>query len=240
MDQVASLAILLRTHEPVSIYGPSSVARSAIEVAARCYHLLEPGITPLERIRRHQTERLAGLWEQKKIAERVAEGRLSTQVQTAIEHLDRRMKMITDSAHRHGLTPRVKDKKRLPFLAGQGVARAIGATDLVEALVGQGNGLGAVSYQTLSAVGHGREHGMIQYFTRRGALLDRTHGDVFGSIEATAQQTALDLAGTPIGVVRMLDRLYADFGWPNQDVAMAGRRLLQVWARIAEIPSISA
>ncbi|MCX5604913.1 hypothetical protein OOK29_43000 [Streptomyces phaeochromogenes] len=237
MDHLAGLAVLLGTNSPVCIYGPSSMARSAIEVAARCYYLVEPGISPLERIRRHQSARLAGLWEQKKLAETmVSKGRVSVKLQESIEHLDRRMTTITDSAKRHGLAPRVKDKKRLPFLAGPGATRPFSATDLVEDLVGKGNGLGTASYQTLSAVGHGRESGVIQYFTRRGALLDRTHGDVFGTIEASAQQTALNLAAIPLAMFGMLDRLYTHFGWPSQDVGPAAKRLLQVWGRIAEIP----
>ncbi|WP_432034660.1 hypothetical protein [Streptomyces antibioticus] len=235
MDHLAGLAVLLRTHDPVCIYGPSSLARSTVEVASRCYYQLEPGILPLERIRRHQSDRLASLWEQKRLAE-AASGRRPAQMQTAIDHLDRRMKTVVDSAKRHGLTPRVKDAKRPPFIAGPGVTKGCGATDLVEALIGQGRGLGTVSYQTMSAVAHGRQHGLMQYLKGRGVLLDRTHGDSFGSIEATAQETALDLAGIPLAVVRVLDRLYAHFGWPNGQAHPATRRLLHVWGRVAEIP----
>ncbi|MWA10707.1 hypothetical protein [Streptomyces sp. BA2] len=236
MDHFAGLATLLRTHEPVCIYGLSSLARSAIEVAARCYYLMEPEISPLERIRRQQSERLAGLWEQEKLAAIISQGKQSVEFQEATASLDLRMKTITDSARRHGLFPRVKDKKRPPFLAGPGVPRAFSSTDLVEALVGQGNGLGVVSYQTLSAVGHGREQGVIQYFTRQGVLLDRTHGDLFGTIEASAQQVAVNLAGTPIAMVGMLDRFYGHFGWPSGGVRPSINRLLEVWGRIAEIP----
>ncbi|MFH9073206.1 hypothetical protein [Streptomyces alboflavus] len=233
MDHLAGLATLLRTHEPACIYGPSSLARSAIEISARCYYLMEPGISPLERIRRQQGERLAGLWEQKKLAEVMSSGKMSAEVQESIARMDLRMKEIADSAHRHGLTPRVKDKKRLPFLAGPGASKPVSSTSLVEELVGQGKGLGTISYQTLSAVGHGREQGMIQYFNRQGVLLDRTHGDLFGSIEASAQQTAVNLAGTPIATFGMLDRLYAQFGWPSLSVGPPAKRLLQIWGRVA-------
>ncbi|MFJ6730284.1 hypothetical protein ACIQPQ_35835 [Streptomyces sp. NPDC091281] len=235
MDHLAGLSILLRTHKPVCVYGPSSLARSTIEVASRSYYLLEPGLMPLERIRRHESDRLASLWEQKRIAE-AARRTTSTTMQAAIDHLDGRMKTVIESARRQGLTPRVKDEKRPPFIAGPGVTRNVGATDLVEALIGQGGGLGTVSYQTMSAVSHGRQHGMMQYLKSQGALLDRTHGDSFGSIESTAQQTAADLGGTPLAVFRMLDRLYDHFGWPSSEVGPAARRLLRVWARIAELP----
>ncbi|TXJ80008.1 hypothetical protein E2C11_11530 [Streptomyces lavendulae] len=235
MDHLAGLSILLRTHKPVCVYGPSSLARSTIEVASRSYYLLEPGLLPLERIRRHESDRLMSLWEQKRIAE-AASGTTSAKMQAAIDHLDSRMKTVVESAKRHGLTPRVKDLKRPPFIAGLGVTKGVGATDLVEALIGQGNGLGTVSYQTMSAVAHGRQHGMMQYLKSQGVLLDRTHGDAFGMIEATAQQAAVDLAGTPLAAFRMLDRLYDHFGWPSGEVGPAARRLLQVWARIAEIP----
>ncbi|MFG2684063.1 hypothetical protein [Streptomyces sp. NPDC048392] len=236
MDHLAGLAILLRTQSPVSVYGPSSVARSTIEIAARCYHLLEPGVSPLERIRRQQSDRLVALWERKRLVE-IVRGESSAEAQEAIDHLDSQIKSVVDSARRHGLTPRnLKDNKRAPFIAGPEATKPVGATDLVEALVGQGNGLGAFSYQTMSAVGHGREHGIMQFFTHRGALLDHTHGDAFGTIEATPQQTAQNLAGVPIAVVGMLSRLYAHFGWPNGNAGPAANRLLLVWGRVAGIP----
>lgn len=172
------------------------------------------------------------MWEQKRIAE-AANRATSATMQEAIDHLDRRVKTVVESAKRQGLTPRIKDEKRPPFIAGLGVTKGIGATDLVEALIGQGNGLGTVSYETMSAVAHGRQHGMMQYLKSHGALLDHTHGDAFGSIEATAQQAAVDLGGTPLAAFRMLDRLYDHFGWPSNEVGPAARRLLQVWARVA-------
>lgn len=235
MDHLAGLAVLLRTQQPASVFAPSSVARSTIEIAARCYYLIEPGISPLERIRRQQSDRLVALWERKRLVETLG-GEQSSERQQAVDHLDSQMKTVVDSARRHGLTPRIGDKKRPPFMAGPEATKPVGATDLVEALIGQGNGLGAYSYQTMCAVGHGREHGMMQFFTHRGALLDRTHGDVFGSLEATPPQTAQNLAGVPLAVVGMLDRFYAHYGWPNGNVGPAAKRMLLVWGRIAGIP----
>jgi hypothetical protein len=176
------------------------------------------------------------LWERKLLAEAMRTEH-PDEVQEAVDYLDGRMKTIMDSARRHGLTPRKGDKKRPPSITGQDL-KPIAATDLVEALIGQGNGLGVYSYRTMSAVAHGREHGMMQYFTHRGALLNRTHGDAFGTIEATPQQTALNLAAVPLATVSMLDRFYAQFGWSTQDVGSAAKNLLQEWRRIAEIPSL--
>ena len=236
MDDLTGLAILLRSLEPASIYGPSTLARSLIEVAARCHYLLEPGISPLERIRRQQSDRLVALWERKLLAEAMQTDH-PEDAQEAIDYLDDRMKTIVDSARRHGLTPRKGDKRRPPSITGKDL-KPIAATELVEALIGEGNGLGAYSYRTTSAVAHGREHGMMQYFTHRGALLDRTHGDAFGTIETSPQQTALNLACVPIAAVRMLDRFYLQFGWPTQGAGRAAKHLLEEWRRIAEIPSL--
>lgn len=235
MDHLAGLAILLRTQKPASVYAPSSVARSTIEIAARCHYLLKSGISPLERIRRQQSDRLVALWERKRLVEALGKEQ-SSERQQAFDHLDSQMKTVVDSARRHGLTPRLGDKKRPPFIAGPEGRKPVGATDLVEALIGQGNGLGAYSYQTMCAVCHGREHGMMQFFTHRGALLDRTHGDAFGGIEAAPQKTAQNLAGVPLAVVGMLDRLYAHYGWPNVNVGPAAKRMLLVWGRIGGIP----
>ncbi|MER5523344.1 hypothetical protein ABT075_01845 [Streptomyces sp. NPDC002677] len=236
MDHLAGLAILLRSQEPASIYGPSTLARSLIEVAARCHYLLEPGISALERIRRQQSDRLLALWERKQLAESMR-AEHPEQVHEAIDYLDDRIKMVMDSARRHGLTPRKGDKVRPPSIAGQDL-KPIATTALVEALIGEGNGLGAYSYKTMSAVAHGREHGMMQYFTHQGSLLNRTHGDAFGNIEAAPQQTALNLAGVPLAVVKTLDRFYIQFGWPVQHVGPAARHLLEKWKRVAEIPTL--
>ncbi|MFF2126386.1 hypothetical protein ACFVW1_13425 [Streptomyces olivochromogenes] len=236
MDHVTGVAVLLQSQEPASIYGPSTLSRSLIEVAARCHYMLEPGIEPLERIRRQQSDRLVALWERKQLAESMHTEQ-PEQLQEAIDYLDGRMKTVMESARRHGLTPRKGDKVRPPSITGKDL-KPIAATALVEALIGEGNGLGAYSYKTMSAVAHGREHGMMQYFTHRGALINRTHGDAFGTIEATPQQTALNLAGVPLAVVKMLDRFYIQFGWPVQDVGPAARRLLEEWRRIAEIPTL--
>ncbi|MFJ3758897.1 hypothetical protein [Streptomyces sp. NPDC090080] len=236
MDHVAGVAVLLRSKEPASIYGPSTLARSLIEVAARCHHVLEPGIKPLERIRRQQSDRLVALWERKQLAESMHTEQ-PEQVQETIDYLDGRMKTVMDSARRHGLTPRKGDSRRPPAITGQDL-KPVAATALVEALIGEGNGLGTYSYRTMSAVAHGREHGMMQYFTHRGALINRTHGDAFGAIEATPQQTALNLAGMPLAVVKMLERFYIQYGWPTQNVGPAAGRLLEEWRRIAGIPAL--
>jgi len=218
LDQLACLAVLLRS-ETGHGYGLSAMARSAMEVAARGHYLLDPDVESLERIRRQQNERLVALSEQKRLA--------TTAKSVDANALDARIKEILGSAHRKGLDPRPKAK---PPMIAPGPPSA---TDLINDAVGQGNGLGAIYYQTMSAVAHGREHGITQNFTRQGALLDRTHGDVFGSFGTTPKQAAQSLCGTPLAVFNMLDRLYSRFGWPTNHIQAPAQQMLTVWKAIA-------
>ncbi|GLW74943.1 hypothetical protein Kpho02_72400 [Kitasatospora phosalacinea] len=219
MDHLASLAVLLRSPTP-PVCGPSAVGRSAMEVAARAHYLLDPGIPTLERIRRHQNDRLVTLWEQKQLA---------ALAKQPSDEPDARVEAIFRSARRFGLTPRPSNKP--PFIA----PGPPNATDLIDDVVGKGDGVGAIYYKTLSAVTHGREHGMTQYLQRHAALLDRTHGDVLASFGTTPLKTARYLFGTLLAVTDMLDRLYPRFGWPATGVRRDVDTMLLVWVRIAEV-----
>ena len=231
MDHLVGLAILLRSTQP-SIYGPSAVARSAMEVAARAHYLLDPGISALERIRRHQNDVLVALTERKRLV-RATGGADTSAGKESMAQADTRINRILRSAERHGLIP--KPKNQQPFIAAPGHPRPVTATGLADQAVGDGNGLGATFYQHMSAVTHGREHGIMQFFTHTGDLIDRTHGDHFGQIEATPQKTALYLSGAPLAVAAMLDRLYHRFGWPTERIAPAARAMCVVWATIGEV-----
>ncbi|GAA3797145.1 hypothetical protein GCM10022403_033840 [Streptomyces coacervatus] len=221
VDHLACLAALLRPQSRV-IYGPSAEARSAMEVAARGYHLLDPEITPLERICRQQNERLVSLSEGKRLAV------LLKQPQESINVLDNRTKAIFDSARNHGLTPHPKANPH-PYIG----SKPPSATKLIDEAVGQPKGLGETYYKVMSAVAHGREHGITQYFTYQGALLDPTHADAFGSIETTPKMTAQYLSGTPRAMANILDRLYDRFGWPGAAIQPALTRMRATWDRIA-------
>jgi len=223
VDHLAGLAVLLRPQARL-IYGPSAQARSAMEVAARGYHLLDPGIPPLERIRRQQNERLVSLSEGKRLVE------VLKQPQESTDKLNERAKAILDSARRQGLAPHPKPDP--PYIG----SRPDSATTLIDHAVGQPEGLGSTYYKVMSAVAHGRAHGITQYFTHHGALLDRTHGDAFGSIETTPQQTAQYLSGAPRAMANMLVRLYSQFGWSDTDMQRALTRMRQTWDRIATSP----
>jgi hypothetical protein len=91
-------------------------------------------------------------------------------------------------------------------------------------------------FQSMSAVAHGREHGIVQFFTKHGALLDTMHGDSFGAVETTPVRTARYLCGAPLAVNAMIERLYTQFAWPAQPIRTATRNMLLVWGRVAQVP----
>jgi hypothetical protein len=233
MDHLAGLSTLLR-RDSSSLYAPSAVARSTLEVAARAYYLLDPDAEPLERIRRHHNEVLVSLAEKKRLAEVAAGANEDPEaLRRTVESIDARMDSIFRSARRFGLV--VHPKEHTPFLGTRGRSKPPSATRLVEAALGGDSRLGAFFYQSMSAVTHGREHGMMQAFSHGGALSDRTHGDAYGRLEMSVQQAAEHLAGAPLVVRGMLDRLYARYGWPPESIGGTLRSMLLTWGGIARM-----
>ncbi|WP_030247873.1 hypothetical protein [Streptomyces sp. NRRL S-350] len=235
MDQLAGLATLLTTASP-SVTAPSVMARSVLETASQAYYLLDPAADALERIRRQQNYRLVALWESRRLLD-PGQSRDPAASPTAVRKADEKIEVILRTAPKFGQSPRrSKGNRSVPFIASTEHTKAVRAMPLIEDVVGGNGGLGSLVYRLGSAVTHGQQHRITQFFEHMGSLLDHTHGDAFGRLEASAKKTSLYLGAAPVAVMRMLSRLYERFGWPTQELVAANRNVAQVWGRIAEVP----
>ncbi|MEZ0093644.1 hypothetical protein [Streptacidiphilus sp. EB129] len=224
VDHLTCLAGIFQSTRPF-VFGPSAVARSATEVAARGYYLLEPDLPSLERIRRHQNDRLSSLWDQRILVKDLND-------EVAANACDTQISQILQGATQSRLSPHPGRNYKPPRIGDCQPS----ATTLVDQAVSKESRLGRTSYRALSAVAHGSRHGLRLFFTEMGALLDQEHGDVFGVLEASPQKMALLLIGAPITVSNLLNRLYTRFGWPEADADSAKYSMLETWGRVAEVP----
>ncbi|MCZ9342166.1 hypothetical protein NGM37_30840, partial [Streptomyces sp. TRM76130] len=62
-----------------------------------------------------------------------------------------------------------------------------------------------------------------------------THGDAAVQMQANPKDTALQCGGAPLAVISMLQRLYAQFGWPTDQLKAAILDVISTWQFVAGV-----
>lgn len=140
---------LCRVVQPDALaYSPMTLARSAWEMHARAWRLLDPGIGLRERVGRGMTERLYSLWEASKFP---PEAREEQDPQGQIESL-------LATADAFGYVRSLGDERRPPWVQEKrpGAAKVIGEAHR-EAL----GEVGEATYRFLAAKSHGTLFGLV-------------------------------------------------------------------------------
>jgi hypothetical protein len=156
-DQLVCMEHVLR--EPLTTFGITTLARGVVEACTRAWWLLDPGIDARSRVARYMTDRLETLWEARKLEEVMGAPRVAAA----------RMQDIQTVAERKNFKVVPEGRKSPPAIEQPWpwIVR------LVEDILGNRQ-LGRLVYADVSAVGHGRVHGIVQRLDIVNQLADPT------------------------------------------------------------------
>jgi len=139
-----------------SLYGPQSLARSALEMSGRAYWLTEPGIGVERRVARYETE----LYNASELRRLTGDAATATRIE----------KTITETADTFGLRLiRGKEHKHTHAIEKRPSGNQVFKTLLQDV---EGYGLGHTMYSYLSAVDHGTIYGLLTAVDRDGPIDD--------------------------------------------------------------------
>lgn len=202
-DYLQAFAGLIRTESIYSIY---PLARSTVDLMGRVYWLTEPGLNARRRAGRQLGDRLHSLDEQ---------GRIEGGPAHLAEHARTRRAELCREAARHGV-----HRERPPGWTAA-------SRDLWAPTAGEDPGLGAITYQLLSAFAHGTLYGITHFVSpvedHDGKRLRHpTDGLLWARVETTAVQEAMAVAMCLVPYRAALARWAA---WAGHDLTEAIVRL---------------
>jgi hypothetical protein len=203
------------------MYSLYALARSALEAAAQGCYLSEPGIEPLERVRRHMNLDLRALHEDGRMLRKIAD---PASVTKASKHAGREL-IIGRAGEHFGLSFTKATDRRQAYLGDE----PLSAMKMIEECAPNEPALKS-AYQLLSGVAHGLWHG-------HARLLQRSESEIPGTVglglAVGAQTLARDLAAAPLCACALVGRLGWYTGW-NLDALMASKNYLSAnWERVA-------
>lgn len=199
-DELWCITDLMLTRDEYGerVFGPVTVARTALETAARAWRLFNPEATVEDRVALIMTEHLYGIWQRRKLRVSDAEG----------ERLTQEREQIRSTAHALGMT----------VLDGGRGSDAISeprpsATELIASYIESVNGvLGGGVYRFWSAVSHATLAGIFELLHVDG---DEELASAEFSLGYKMEIPLLNMTAT--AYAEAFDRKVAYFGWPNRD-----------------------
>ncbi|MBB5109153.1 hypothetical protein [Streptomyces spectabilis] len=224
LDHLDSLGILFKSSGGIT--ASHTIARAVLDIAIGPWFLLEPGIGERERVRRYMNLRLESLKEQTQLET----GSPATAMR---QHAEDRIALILDAARLHGFdVRRERDRYKPPHLGAQ----VPSTTSLASKIVAPNDPvLGALFWRLGSAVAHGQQHGLTMFFERTDQPVQPAQGDAAAQMQASPKDTALRCGGAPLAAVSMLQRLYAQYGWPTDGLRTAVSGVISTWQTVAEV-----
>ncbi|MFC6706297.1 hypothetical protein [Flexivirga alba] len=224
IDNLKGMAALLG--EPEIVFAVAAQARAAIENAALCFHFAEPGISSLKALARTCNADMIGIHQLRMVGERLPEPQRTQQL--AVVAARRYQLMHRLNAHGLTLTKPTQDRTQ-PTVRGH-VSPSI--SSLIAAIT-EPDRLGRNVYSYLSAVAHGYMHGLSEYV----AVTEWDDGPLArGNVTVTPQQEAVRYGSVPLIMHRAADRLFQQFGWPQDRVALPANNALVVWKQVGGWP----
>jgi hypothetical protein len=223
LDHLTAAAVLIPDRRCLaSLY---SVTRGAAEHAAMGCYLAEPGISPLERIRRNLNFNLTALFEDTKMI-----GTFS--IEGAGQRVARH-ETKTEEIVRTGAVHNLPYTKPTPYRAGYLSDRPPGAMALIDLCASATAGLGVTYHRLLSSVSHGQLHGLSRFLMRVPG--DAPAGLELAQLNTDARTLALHLLAGPLCAVTLTQRLGWFLGWETGDIETAVRFMLHAWGRIGQV-----
>lgn len=224
-DHLTVAGSVLAEHQAVaSLY---TITRAAAETASIACHLSEPGIEPLERVRRLMNHNLVALHEDLNML-----GRLPGQ-DAAIKAARHQAQetAIAQAGHQYGLAFTRPKKGFSPcFLGG----RPPSAMTLIDQCASRTTGVGATYQQLLSSVAHGQLHGLSRFLMRAPTLAEP--GKVIVQMNLSACDAALHLLAGPLCASTLVEHLRGFFGWNTEALDPHVVVMMHTWGRIGGVP----
>lgn len=224
-DHLAVAGTVLAEHQAVaSLY---AITRAAAETASIACYLSEPGIEPLERVRRIMNHNLAALHEELNML-----GRIPRQdaADKAARHRSQEA-AIAHAGQRHGLGFTRPKKNLSACYLGD---RPPSAMTLIGKCASRTSGVGATYQQLLSSVAHGQLHGLSRFLMR--VPVQSEPGKVTVQMNLSARDAALHLLAGPLCAATLVEHLRWFFGWDTESTDPHVLAMMHAWGRIAGVP----
>jgi hypothetical protein len=229
IDHLAATAALIRAQR---IASPHTTARAVAESCARACYLAEPGIEPLERVRRVMNYRLDSLCH---VIVMLREAPVPGATGQLAEK-QARVAAVMRAGRHYGLQFHPQKNLRPAWLGTGKDQEPPGATRLIDACASATPGLGRFYQQILSSVTHGSVWGLSQFLRSRLLLDGAPPGQVLTQPSITSLDMARNLLAAPLCVSTLTERLRDYAGWDISPLGPPVARMLTAWGRVAQIP----
>jgi hypothetical protein len=224
-DHLTVAGEVLTKHRAVaSLY---TLTRGAAEAGSIACYLSDPGIQPLERVRRLMNHNLVALYEDLNMLARFSGQDAASK---AARHR-RQEAAIARTGHHFGLALTKPKKGFTPCFLGD---KPPSAMALIDKYASRTSGVGATYQQLLSSVAHGQLHGLSRFLMR--APTPAEPGKVTIQMNLSAQDAALHLLAGPLCLSTLVEHLRWIFGWDTAALDPAVIAMLHTWGRIAKVP----
>ena len=224
-DHLEVAGEVLAEHRAVaSLY---TITRAAAEAASIACYLSEPGIEPLERVRRIMNHNLVALHEDLNMLSRFPGQDAANK---AARHRAQET-AIARAGHQHGLAFTRPKKGFSPCFLGN---RPPSAMTLIDQCASRTSGVGATYQQLLSSVTHGQLHGLSRFLMR--APTPAEPGMVIVQMNLSARDAALHLLAGPLCVSTLVEHLRWFFGWNTEALDPAVVAMMHTWGRTGGVP----
>lgn len=216
--------VLAEDRAVASLY---TLTRGAAEAGAIACYLSEPGIDPVERMRRLMNHNLAALHEDLSMLSRFTGQDAAAKV---VRH--RAQEAAIARAGRHfGLAfTRPKSGFKPCFLGDKPPS----SMALIDRCASRTSGVGATYQQLLSSVAHGQLHGLSRFLMR--APTPAEPGNVIIQMNLSDRDAAVHLLAGPLCISTLVEHLRWFFGWDTEALDPAVIAMLHTWGRIAGVP----
>jgi hypothetical protein len=223
-DHVQGLAAVLRM-DAGGIFSTYTVARGLVEVAARAWYLLEPGVDSRERVRRHMNERLYSLNEARLLIHGGGE---------AAPHQDAQEQKILRSAKVHSFSWRNRNSYKAARLGNARVNTMTLADNCVATILGERT-FGMMIYRLLSAQAHGTSYGLMQLLGNPAA--PPAGAGVPGVSKVQVQHSSDEVAQRlliPLCIYGAMSKRFLEhYGWNPSGWRRATLATLRLWGECA-------
>ena len=206
---------------------PYVLTRAAAESASVCCYVADPAADARERLRRSMNLRLDGMCEQFIMLRSVG----SVDATREIAYIEQRVAAFSRAAAAHGFAFHKADGRgRSAYLDD----KLPSAMKLMDACASDTPGLGIAYQRLLSAVTHGKLHGLSRFLMATEAA--GRHGSPQVELNVPARTFALDLLAGPLCASTVIERLAWFTGWDTDDMERPVVEMLHTWGRIARVP----
>lgn len=205
-----------------------TLTRGAAEAGAIACYLSDPGIDPLERVRRLMNHNLGALHEDLNMLGRF--GGEDVAAKTA-RHRSQEAAIARAGCHFGLAFTRPKKGFTACYLGD----KPLGAMALIGKCATRTAGVGAAYQQLLSSVAHGQLHGLSRFLMR--APDPAPPGKVITQMNLSARNAALHLMAGPLCVSTHVENLRWFFGWDTEALDPGVIAMLHTWGRIAGVPT---